>query len=345
MHNDYYYNYSLKPGQATIYYQSNNSRARFDDDKTNIKLPRNNSPNRNLSIKARKRITESIGWLLKFAEEKEIYNPRNNKRFKFKINFVTLTLPCLQFHRDKTLKEELLNPFLTYLRSYFELRNYVWRAECQANGSLHFHLATDTYIPWFIIRSTWNRQLRKLGYIDKYHNKFKSMGLQDYIKYSKKQGVKDLSIIAKRYDYGLKTNWKDPNTTDIHSVNKVNNLAAYLSKYMAKNESTKDEKGDYLLKYRKIEGKIWGRSQSLSRCKGIIGEVDSKMSTAFNWIATYLREFEIKETYFYYISFNFKRLQGWVKVLFKKLFADYKHSISYDPGGIPNKVYKLSSPF
>ena len=38
----------------------------------------------------------------------------------------------------------------------------------------------------------------------------------------------------KRFEYGKKTNWSDPNTTDIHSVYKINNLAAYLSKYMAK---------------------------------------------------------------------------------------------------------------
>lgn len=333
---------SLKPNQATIFYQSTNPGPRNYNENTKVVQPKNNKPKRNLSFKGRRRVQNSINWLLYYAKDKRIYNEKRGKYFNFKINFITLTLPTLQFHADNTIKSKALNSFLTYLRKHFDLNNYIWRAECQANGNIHFHIATDTYIPYFIIRSTWNRQLRKLGYIDKYSSKFNGMSRKEYVKYSIQQGQKDLSIILKRYDYGVKTNWKDPNTTDIHSVNKVRNLAAYLSKYMTKGEAQKDENGDYELKFRRIEGKLWGRSESLSRCKGIVDLVGNKMSIALEWIDKYLATYRKKEDWFYYISFNSSKLQGWIKNYFKKLYEDYRKLIDYEPGGIPDKVYKYS---
>ena len=58
----------------------------------------------------------------------------------------------------------------------------------------------------------------------------------------------------KRFDYGIKTDWKQPNSTDVHAVEGVKNLAAYLASYMSKKEDGK----------RPIKGKLWGCSQSLS---------------------------------------------------------------------------------
>ena len=159
---NYYLPYcSLKPNQATIFYQSTNPGPRNYNNNTKVVQPKNNKPKRNLSFKGRRRVQNSINWLLYYAKDKRIYNEKRGKYFNFKINFITLTLPTLQFHTDNTIKSKALNSFLTYLRKHFGLNNYIWRAECQSNGNIHFHIATDTYIPWFIIRSTWNRQLRK----------------------------------------------------------------------------------------------------------------------------------------------------------------------------------------
>jgi hypothetical protein len=47
---------------------------------------------------------------------------------------------------------------------------------------------------------------------------------------------------------------KNPNSTDVHSVRQVENLAAYLAKYLSKNSDDEN----------KIQGKIWGSSYSLS---------------------------------------------------------------------------------
>lgn len=333
---------SIKPNQLTTYYQSESGRGRQYDNTSNIIQPKNNNPNRNVSEKARKRIVSKINWLLRFATEKRIYNDHTNKYFTFKINFITLTLPSIQKHTDKTLKSELLNQFLTELRKDYGLLNYVWRAECQSNGSLHFHIATDTYIPWFIIRKIWNRLLRKLGYIQDYKRKYGDMRLKEYIEDSNKRGLRDLSTILKRFEYGKKTNWSDPNTTDIHSVYKINNLAAYLSKYMAKGGGTKDDKGDYKLKYRKIEGKIWGCSQSLSRCKSIILLADSKIDEFLEEGLKGIQHYFKKDDFFSFFSFSFNLLSGKYKYFIDRLFDKYKEEIGYLSGVIPEKTYNYA---
>lgn len=330
---------SLKPNQLTVFFESVAHKSGNLFEGTERIQPRNNQPKRGLSSKARKRIHSKINWLLTFAKTKKIFNDYTNRYFNFKINFITLTLPTLQAHKDTTIKSQLFNQFLTELRRFHSVHNYVWRAECQANGNIHFHIATDTYIPWFIIRSTWNRQLRKLGYIDRYQNKFKSMSFKDYQHYCNSNGINDLSTISARFDYGNKTNWRDPNSTDIHSVHKVKNISGYLAKYMAKVEKRKGDNNDYDLKYRKIEGRNWGCSQSLSRCKSIVDWADNFCNDLIDYAKQNLKPYELTEKYFYCLFFDFNRLSNELKALINKVFLDYKKTIDYISGGIPNRKY------
>lgn len=330
---------SIKPNQLTVYFESiAHKSGNLFETKTRIQ-PFTNKPKRGLSTKARKRIQNKINWLLTFAKTKRIYNDYTNKYFNFKINFITLTLPTLQAHKDTTIKSKCFNQFLTELRRFHSVHNYVWRAECQSNGNIHFHIVTDTYIPWFIIRSIWNRQLRKLGYISRYHQKFSGMDFKTYQSYCNSIGINDLSTIHSRYQRGNKTNWKDPNTTDIHSVYKVKNLSAYLSKYMAKVETRKDNSKDYDLKERKIEGRNWGCSQSLSRCKSIIDWADDFCNDLIDSARATCKPYEITDTYFHCLFFDFKKLSANLLRKINQLFLDYKDSISYISGGIPERKY------
>ena len=36
------------------------------------------------------------------------------------------------------------------------------------------------------------------------------------------------------YNHGMNTNWTDPNSTDIHSLEKIDNIANYITKYLTK---------------------------------------------------------------------------------------------------------------
>ena len=218
-----------------------------------------------MSQKANKRVRLAIDWLLYLAKEKPLASKKFPSGLKFKLNFITLTMSSPQFYRDSNnklkanhtdneIKSKLLNQFLTELREKYKCTNYLWRAESQSNGNIHFHICTDVFIPWRVLRTDWNRIQEKLGYISAYEAKSKKT---------------------------------DPNSTDIHSINAVRNLGSYLSKYCTKNShgytvlatkaqvqpfrppsflTYKHPKFNPKSKfYRQIHGKLWGQSQGLSK--------------------------------------------------------------------------------
>ena len=192
----------------------------FLDNKENLK---NNKHNGKLSVKSQKELKTVINWLVSSAKKKQVYHKETEQYYTFKVNFVTLTLPdTAEQITDEDFKKKLLNPLLVYLRKYNGLKNYVWKLEYQENGKLHAHLTTDSFIYWKDLRKAWNRRLKASGYMDQFIEKF---------------------------------GHDNPNSTDVHSVYKINEVAAYLAKYMAKNEQ--------LIK--DIKGRIWGCNYELSR--------------------------------------------------------------------------------
>ena len=93
------------------------------------------------------------------------------------------------------------------MRRKHRLRSYVWRAEVQQNGNLHFHVISDTYIRYDHIRADWNSCLRDTGLIDKFK---------------------------------AKHGHADANSTDVHAVYKIKDLTAYFTKYMSKKSKKTD---------------------------------------------------------------------------------------------------------
>jgi hypothetical protein len=171
----------------------------FIENQENLK---DNDQNGKLSRKAITQLRNSINWLCLAAKRKRVFVKAKQSSFEFKVNFITLTLPDTEKPiTSADLQKDLLNPFLTYMRKYHDLKNYVWRLEFQANGKLHVHISADTFLDYRVIRNAWNRLLDKCGYLDEF---FKSEG------------------------------HKDPNSTDVHATRKIKNMAAYISKYMSK---------------------------------------------------------------------------------------------------------------
>ena len=107
----------------------------------------NNDHKGKLSRKAITGLRNSINWLCLAAKKKRVYVKKQDKNFYFKVNFITLTLPDTEEPiSSQDLQTKLLNPWLTYMRKYHTLKNYVWRLEFQANGKLHIHISTDAFI-------------------------------------------------------------------------------------------------------------------------------------------------------------------------------------------------------
>jgi hypothetical protein len=159
-----------------------------------------------LSPGAKKKLIKAINLLVAIAEPKKAVQFDTGKEFKFRVNFITLTLPAPQGGvTDKDLKQKCLKQWLEYWKDRLPGMSYVWRAERQKNGNLHFHLVTDRYIHYKDIRESWNRCLAPTGLIDAFQ---------------------------------AKHGHRHPNSTDVHAVKHVRNLGAYIAKYMSKTEST-----------------------------------------------------------------------------------------------------------
>lgn len=86
---------------------------------------------------------------------------------------ITLTLPAEQMHDDRVIKRDGLMMYLKQLIRDTGLTNYLWRAEPQKNGNIHFHILVDQFIPMQKVTELWNRRMEKLGYIEKFYERHK----------------------------------------------------------------------------------------------------------------------------------------------------------------------------
>jgi len=218
-----------------------------------------------MSKKAASRIRSKVEWLCFLAKKRRVNPQGGGKSFDFRINFITLTLPSPQVHDDNTIKKQCLNQFLTECRQKFGMRNYVWKAELQGNENIHFHITTDTYIHHETIRNIWNRIISKLSYVSAYQQKMQAMSFQAYHKERNKRVQCSLQRSKKGWEFGNKTNWCSPNTTDVKSVKNVRNLAAYLAKYLTKEIAKDESSGTTSERVAAFSGNLWYCSTSLSR--------------------------------------------------------------------------------
>lgn len=226
--------------------------------------PECNKHNFELSKKAQGRIKEKVSWLYELSRSKTVIPQGGKGSFSFKMNFITLTLPATQKHTTAEITAVCLHQFLTECKQKYDLRNYVWRLEFQKNGNVHYHIATDSYIPYTNCKLLWNRCLKKLGYIQDYQAKMSGMSFEDYRKNYSNNGEIPFNVLRERYGRGCVTNWDSPNTVDVRAVGNAKNIAFYISKYITKKS---DEKLNPVVSAREPSDsnlRLWFCSKSLS---------------------------------------------------------------------------------
>lgn len=84
----------------------------------------------------------------------------------FRQGFLTLTLPGVATGDHKAIKRKVLDPFFTYARNVLGLRDYVWTAELQDRGELHFHVLINQFMDKARIRKAWNEACERSGVVD-----------------------------------------------------------------------------------------------------------------------------------------------------------------------------------
>ena len=185
-----------------------------------------------------------ISWIDSVEQFAHTYNKKRNW-INNQITFVTLTLPSKQQHSDTECNRLLLNEFLIYLKRKTNISAYLWVAEKQENGNIHWHILTTSYINWQTIRRLWNKTLDKNGYIKQYRenqNEFHKDGFKVREELLTKWCPKRKMIVDNwtkekqldAYNEGIKCNWNNPNSTDIHKLVNVKSIQKYVVKYMTK---------------------------------------------------------------------------------------------------------------
>lgn len=124
---------------------------------------------------AKKRLTRCIELMLMAAKSTYIYNKYLKRHIPFKVGFVTLTIYSPE--RNITGKEShktVLEPFLLWMRRKHGVKMYVWKAELQERGQVHYHLLVDTWIDKLDLQGKWNDLQIAAGYLDmdRYYKKF-----------------------------------------------------------------------------------------------------------------------------------------------------------------------------
>lgn len=322
---------------------------------------------RDISAKARKRINNSISWLLSLAEPKTIrYQDKKTgeiKRATFKVNFITLTLPADQFVNsedydnlaaeirqyftysdiesrktwisDQSIKAGLLNQFLVEAREFLkkegeDLKFYFWRAEAQKTGNIHFHLVTDKYIPWEWMRKTWNRITEKMGFITRYRQNQQRRHANGFAPRWDliEAGKWSFENQLNAYREGVACNWTNPNSTDVHSVKQVRNLGAYLSKYCTKAEE-----------YRNVSGRKWFISTALSKAKSVILPLeDCAHEIKILQRLSRSNGSKVRTKYFDFCTMVFGDVNDWIKADLEyilKHFRAYREGIRGAPVTMP----------
>lgn len=186
-------------------------------------LDRSQTPYSSFSAGSRKRLKESLNkWIDTVTYASELLKIKSVLPIK-RHTFITLTLSSPQVHCDKFIKREILNKFLINAKNNYNAKNFIWKAELQNNSNIHFHILSEAHVPHEQLRKDWNRFQESHGYVSRSNN-FQ--------------------------------NNSNPNSTDIHALQKIRNVSAYVGKYMSK-EST----------LRPICGHTWGRSDGIDRLK------------------------------------------------------------------------------
>lgn len=217
-----------------------------------------------LSRQSTSKLMRAMGWLSLRCQPKRIYNREGGYYFFSSMSFITLTLSGSQKHTDSFIRQKMLARFIDVLLKRYPGLAYVWKAEAQQNGNIHFHIATDHFIPHRYVRLIWNKRQKEYGYLDAYakeHGHFYAPSTE--VRSARSKG--EIAVYLRKYMA------KKPGKHSIPQIqakirNRKNTLAR--PKYKGYRPTIVKQLAywSYQLKEatkRKIRGKLWGCSSEL----------------------------------------------------------------------------------
>lgn len=183
-------------------HKPNIEQLRFKRDKDGSKLEHKRAYSGTVTVNTRRRIRKAVDTLVQISDWQRVTNPTNQQTFEFKMNFITLTMPAQQEQlTGKIAYKLLLKPFIQTMTRLHSMKHYIWKAELTKQNTIHYHITTNTFIDYRVVRKRWNELLQKNNLLT---------------------------------DYYAKHNHYNPNSTDIHKVYNDEQIEGYLEKYISK---------------------------------------------------------------------------------------------------------------
>jgi len=321
----------LSPSRLSLYntYDYNGHNIKLT--KRNSILPATSGSRPSLSDRSAKKIRTAIDYLSFVSPTKTVHDWSIRRTVRFQLSFFTLTLSSRQIHSDLELKSQLLNQFIIEIKKSYKVQHYVWRMEKQNNGNTHFHFVSNRFIPAHELRHLWNRIQNKLGYVDRYR--------ANMLQYHSKGFRVNKSLLSKwpleqqllAYKSGMKSDWNQPNSTDIKSIVNIRNVSAYISKYMSKSEQHETHHvfksstpigssfsrlnpsvstgGIRYLRNLVSRGRHWGCDQKLSKLQGQTEHIDSALASDIEKLRSSNKVYIHDDQYYSVLFFEPKILQ------------------------------------
>jgi hypothetical protein len=192
-----------------------------------------------LSDGAKKRLRKSLDLLIDVSEDQYIYNTFTEQYQPFRLSFITLTISQRSTIDPNEAKKNCLEPFLQWMRRQHKCYCYIWKAEFQKRGQIHFHITCNTFIDCRDVQKKWNALQQKAGYLEDYfkeYGQFKPVGQQ----------------------------YNAPSTS-INSVRNVDKMGSYMIKQVDKDVNIMSEMLKDTQNEQSINGKCWDCSLNLKK--------------------------------------------------------------------------------
>jgi hypothetical protein len=122
---------------------------------------------------SRKRLAKAITIMCQATKPRWITNSVSNKMNYHRFAFITLTVSSPHNITARKAYDDLLSHFLDWMTRTVGAKNpaaktYVWKAELQKRGQIHYHITTPAFIHMHAIRDKWNDLQRRAGLLDEY---------------------------------------------------------------------------------------------------------------------------------------------------------------------------------
>lgn len=212
-----------------------------------------------MSMGSRKRLARAVTVMAQGIKPRWEHNPVTGRLHYHQFSFITLTVASSTNITHREAYDKLLNHFLDWMTRTVakedpRAKTYIWKAELQKRGQIHYHITTPAFIHWREIRRKWNQLQREAGLLDQWakdHGNFDPNGTD----------VHDTHNVRSASDYMVKELCKSIHAIQVEAKAEVDQL---LEKGEINEQQYEEKLQEVLSMKLNTVGKVWGCSQDLA---------------------------------------------------------------------------------